>query len=213
MVETSFNGGGRDRPRIDFPVLPRSSLTYLLKIGATDRTALMQELSQVTLTPEELQLLNTEQIHLWIPIIGHGQIQGLLALGPKMGGDVFSGEDMDILRVVVQQISPIIENIHLLTDLKDHASELEKRVEERTTELYEAKERVEAILASVGDGVVVIDLDGSILTVNQAFERLSGFHAEEIRGDNLFQTIAAENGVARVTAIREALNLRRCLER
>ena len=94
----------------------------------------------------------------------------MLALGPKVGGDVFSADDMDILRVVVQQVGPVIENIHLLTDLKSYASELEKRVEERTVELYDAKERVEAILASVGDGVIVTDLDGHILTVNRAFE-------------------------------------------
>jgi len=206
VIETSFTGTGKERSRLDFPVLPRSSLTYLMKIGAAERTTLMQELSQVTLTPQELQLLNTEQIHLWIPILGHGLIQGLLALGPKMGGDVFSAEDMDILRVVVQQLSPIIENIHLLTDLKDYASELEKRVEERTSELHEAKERVETILASVGDGVVVVDLDGKILTVNQAFERLSGFSFEEICGNDLFQLIASENGTARVTSMRDALN-------
>ncbi len=205
VVEASFSGGIKEHERREFPVLPRSSLTYLLKIGAAERTALLQSLSQITLTPEEVQLLKTEQIHLWVPVIGHQQIQGLLALGPKIGGDVFSGEDLDILRVVVQQLSPIIENIHLLTDLKQHASELEKRVEERTAELYDAKERVEAILASVGDGVVVTDLEGQILTVNLAFERLSGFSSVEIRGQNLFDILSSENGVARISAMRDTL--------
>ncbi len=205
VVEASFSGSTKDRQKMSFPVLPRSSLTYLLKIGASERTALMQEISQVTLTPQEVQLLRTEQIHLWVPVIGHGQIQGLLALGPKMGGDVFSAEDMDILRVLVQQLSPVIENIHLLMDLKDHANELEKRVEERTIELYDAKERVETVLASVGDGVVVVDLDGRIQTVNRAFERLSGFSALEMRGANLFQILAAENGFTRIMAMRDSL--------
>jgi two-component system NtrC family sensor kinase len=206
VVEASFSEGSRDRPRPEFPVLPRSSLTYLMKIGATERRALLQALSEVTLTPEEIQLLRTEQIHLWVPVIGHAQIQGLLALGPKVGGDVFSGEDMDILRVVVQQLSPIIENIHLLIDLKRHASELEKRVEERTSELYDAKERVEAILASVGDGVVVTNLAGEILTVNLTFERLSGFSMDEIRGVNLFEMMANSNGAARISAMQELLS-------
>jgi PAS domain S-box-containing protein len=205
VVETSFSDQVKDRGEPRFPILPRSSLTYLLKIGASERTALLHELAQITLTPEELQLLKTEQIHLWVPVIGHGQIQGLLALGPKLSGDVFSGEDMDILRVVVQQLSPVIENIHLVMDLKEHASELEKRVEQRTAELYDAKERVEAILASVGDGVIVTDLEGYIVTVNLAFERLSGYLAEEIRGLNLFQMLAVDNGSARITAMRESL--------
>jgi PAS domain S-box-containing protein len=206
VVEASFNEGVKERDQIEFPVLPRSSLTYLMKIGAADRAALLQSLSQISLTPEELQLLNTEQIHLWVPVIGHVQIQGLLALGPKLGGDIFSGEDMDILRVVVQQLSPVIENIHLLMDLKEHASELEMRVEERTAELHDAKERVEAILASVGDGVVVTDLEGHILTVNPAFERLSGYSPGEIRGVNLFEMLSADNSPARVSAMRESLS-------
>ncbi len=207
VVEVGFSQQEKQHDKPEFPFLPRSSLTYLLKIGVVERVTLLQALSQITLTPQELQLLKTEQIHLWVPIIGHGQIQGLLALGPKLGGDVFSSDDMDILRVVVQQIGPVIENIHLLTDLKNYASELEKRVEERTAELYDAKEHVEAILASVGDGVIVTDLEGHILTVNQAFERLSGYPAQEIRGMNLFRTLAAENEPTRVTAMREALSL------
>jgi len=207
VVEASFNEGAKDRTKLDFPVLPRSSLTYLMKIGASERTALLNSLAQVSLTPEELQLLKTEQIHLWVPVVGHTQIQGLLALGPKLGGDIFSGEDMDILRVVVQQLSPIIENILLLTDLKEHASELEKRVDERTAELHDAKERVEAILASVGDGVIVTDLEGHILTVNPAFERLSGYSPGEIRGENLFEMLSAENGQARISAMRESLSV------
>ena len=194
-IEVSLNRPQDDRPRAAYPVLPRSSLTYLLKIGVVERTTLLQALSQVTISPEELRLLNTEQINLWVPVVGHGQIQGLLALGPKRGGDVFSSEDMDILRVLVQQIGPIIENIHLVTRLKDYAGELEGRVEERTAELYDAKERVEAILANVGDGVIVTDLNGCILTSNSAFERLSGYSAEELIGSSMFELFLDENNV------------------
>jgi len=51
-----------------------------------------------------------------------------MALGPKFGGDIFSGEDLDILRVVARQIGPVIENIHLLNRLREYATELEARV-------------------------------------------------------------------------------------
>jgi two-component system NtrC family sensor kinase len=171
---------------LSFSTLPRSSLNYLLRIGEVERSSLRQALSEVSFTPEEHQLLESEQVYLWVPVIGHGQVQGLMALGPKFGGDIFSGEDMDILRVVARQIGPIIENIHLLTRLRQYAAELEQRVRERTAELYDAKERVEAILASVGDGVVVSDLNGRIVTVNAAFEEQSGFDADELIGHTLY---------------------------
>ncbi len=174
-----------ERPQRNYPVLPKSSLAYLLKLGAIERDNLRIELSEISVTPEESQLLNSEQIHLWVPIIGHSQIQGLLALGPKLGGDVFSAEDLDILRILARQMGSIIENLHLLTRLRDHAAELEVRVQERTEELHNSKERVEAILASVADGVFVTDLDFIIARINPAFERQTGYSASETLGQKL----------------------------
>jgi two-component system NtrC family sensor kinase len=180
-----------DEHPLSFNRLPRSSLNYLLRIGEVERSSLQKALSEVELSPEEHQLLSSEQTYLWIPIIGHDQLQGLMALGPKVGGDIFSGEDLDILRVVARQLGPVIENIHLLNRLRQHAAELEQRVTERTAELYDAKERVEAILASVGDGVVVTDLKGHIQKVNSAFESQTGYSDTELIGRDLSDLIAA----------------------
>lgn len=185
VVEVVLRPGSTVRNTRTYPVLPRSSLSYLLKIGTVERNSLRKALSDVPITPEELQLLNSEQIHLWVPIVGHEQILGLLALGPKLGGDVFSTDDLDILRVLVRQLGPIIEKLNLLTRLIQYAAELEERVNERTAELHSSKERVEAILASVGDGVIVTDLDGKIIRANPAFEKQSGYSTSEIIGVGL----------------------------
>jgi PAS domain S-box-containing protein len=202
-VVSPFNLEEESHP--SYPALPRTSLTYLLKIGVIERKNLQRELAQVTLSPEELELLNSEQIHLWVPVIGYGRVLGLLALGPKLGGDVFSSEDLDILRSVVIQIGPIIENIYLYTRLREHADALEKRVEERTAELHDAKERVEAILGSVGDGVIVTDLERRITIVNTAFEKQSGYLAAEIVGRNLFFLVAEDNDPAKLQEMQATL--------
>jgi PAS domain S-box-containing protein len=185
VVEVVLRPGSNVQSPRTYPVLPRSSLSYLLKIGTVERNNLRKALSDIPITPEELQLLNSEQIHLWVPIVGHEQILGLLALGPKLGGDVYSTDDLDILRVLVRQMGPIIEKMNLLTRLRQHAAELEKRVKERTAELHNSKERVEAILASVGDGVIVTDLDGKIIRANPAIEKQSGYTSSEIIGKGL----------------------------
>lgn len=195
-----------DEKRISYAPLPRTSLSYLLNMGeAVERSTLRNSLSQVELSPEEHQLLNSEQVHLWVPIIGHGSILGLLALGPKIGGDIFSSEDIDILRVVARQTGPLIENIHLVTRLKRHAAELERRVAERTEELHVAKERVEAILASVGDGVVVTDLDGSLVTVNAAYEDQTGYHVSELIGQGLWSYYSDDDVQIRIRAMRNII--------
>jgi len=188
-----------------FPVLPKTSLTFLLRIGAVEKSSLSEALSEISLSPQEHELLNSEQVHLWVPVVGHGQILGLLALGPKYGGDIYSGEDMDILRVVSRQLSPIIENIHLLNQLRQYAAELETRVDERTAELYDAKERVEAILANVGDGVFVTNLEGEILTVNVAFEEQSGYLVEQLHGKKIYDLLGEQNNGNVIEDMRAAL--------
>lgn len=205
VIEVAPRPKSDNTDSLSFKTLPKNSLTYLLNIGAVGRTTLREQLAEVKLSPEEHKLLDSEQIYLWVPIIGHGQVLGLLALGPKTGGDVFSGEDMDILRIVARQIGPLIENIHLVTRLRQYAAELEKRVEERTAEVFAAKERVEAVLSSVGDGVVVTDLDGKILTVNRAFEEQSGYHANEVAGQSLYSLLNGQDNQDASDEIQETL--------
>ncbi len=206
VIEVSHREISLNTPEVTFSTLPRSSLSYLMNMGAVEKSYLRNAISELTLTPEELQLLESEQANLWVPIIGHGEVLGLLALGQRFGGDIFSGEDMDILRLVVRQIGPVIENIHLLTRLRQHAAELEERVAERTAELHNAKERVEAVLASVGDGVVVTDLTGTIQTVNAAFESMAGFRSDELIGRNLFQMLNLYNTAWMLEEMRTALD-------
>lgn len=175
------------RDQSAYSALPRSSLNYLLQMGGTmERVELKKALAQTVLSPEEERLLNSPQMHLWVPIIGHGRMLGLIALGPKFGGDEFSTEDLDIMRVLARQLSPLIENIHLVTQLRRHAEDLEQRVLERTAELNAAMERSQAILASVGEGVIVIDLIGHIQTVNEAYERQSGYQNSELTGQSIW---------------------------
>ncbi|MFN3308930.1 MAG: ATP-binding protein, partial [Anaerolineales bacterium] len=140
-----------------------------------------------------------------VPVISHQQVKGLIALGPKYGGDVFSAEDMDILRVVSRNLGPIIENIHLLNQLRQDAAELELRVQERTRELFEAKKRVEAILASVGDGVVVTTLNGTIELINQAMQVQTAYQESEILHRNYFAWLALYNPLITIESIQASL--------
>ncbi len=181
---------------VAFPILPNNSrlLQYLQELGgAIDTTSVKLAMAHEDLSEEEHAMLGFESVRLLVPIFGRKQISGVLALGPKVGGDVYSVDDLYVLGVVARQVGPLIENIHLLTQLRQYARNLEKRVEERTAELHDAKERVEAILASVGDGVIVTDLAGNIITVNSAFERQSGFCQDELAGRELYSLVSERN--------------------
>lgn len=52
-------------------------------------------------------------------------------------------------------------------------------------ELHESKERLHAILNTVTDSIVTVDLEGKINSINQATERLFEFESNELVGKNL----------------------------
>ena len=61
--------------------------------------------------------------------------------------------------------------------------------------MYEAEERYRATLMSVGDGVIVTDVDGRVRMLNPVAETLTGWRREEARGrplDEVFRVIDEE---------------------
>jgi len=59
-----------------------------------------------------------------------------------------------------------IENAQLYRELLDHAGQLEQRVRERTAQLQAQYARLDAILRSTTDGIVVADAEGEIVQAN-----------------------------------------------
>jgi PAS domain S-box-containing protein len=64
---------------------------------------------------------------------------------------------------------------------------------------------VEAVLSSVGDGVIVTDLNGVIITVNHAFEEQSGYPAVDVVGREIFTLIDGQEKGDRAQEIRQTL--------
>ncbi|MDZ4248241.1 MAG: ATP-binding protein, partial [Patescibacteria group bacterium] len=60
-------------------------------------------------------------------------------------------------------------------------------------QLTRAKARTEAFLHAVGDGLMVIDTKGTIVTVNPAFERLLGWKREEVIGKRISEVYHTVN--------------------
>lgn len=74
---------------------------------------------------------------------------------------------------------------------KSHLT-LEKKVFERTKDLEQIRSKNEAILTSIGDGLVVVDKDGKISYINNAFEEMLGWKRQEIIGKNMVEIVQQE---------------------
>ncbi len=77
--------------------------------------------------------------------------------------------------------------------LKSLYETLEKKVSERTKDLEQIRSKSEAILASIGDGLVVVDKEGRINYINKSFEEMLGWKAEEIIGKSMVQVVPRED--------------------
>ena len=78
--------------------------------------------------------------------------------------------------------------------LKKAKEELETRVEERTNELAEEKERLTVTLRSIGDGVITTDTSGRISLLNQVAEDLTGWRQVKAAGHPLLEVFHVING-------------------
>ena len=79
--------------------------------------------------------LNAE---LAIPLLLHDRLNGFLLLGEKKSGDMFSGEDIDLFETLSVQGALAVENARAYGEIEALNRDLEKKVEQRTSELEKA---------------------------------------------------------------------------
>jgi PAS domain S-box-containing protein len=78
-------------------------------------------------------------------------------------------------------------------ELKKLYSTLEKKVLRRTKDLEQIRSKNEAILTSIGDGLVVVDKEGKISYINKSFEDMLGWKTQEIVGKSMVQVVPRED--------------------
>jgi len=100
-----------------------------------------------------------------LPLKERGRVMGVLTLVHTEPG-YFHEEHRELLNSIADQISSTVERLRLYE------------------ETVRARERLDTIFRSVGDALFVTDPEGTILYVNDAFQKLTGYHFDEAIGQN-----------------------------
>lgn len=102
-----------------------------------------------------------------VPILAAGELLGVLCLGNKESGDVFTREDTDLFMTLSPEIAIAIENARLYTRV----------VEDRVHQ--------ENILSSMASGLVAIDANRRITLFNKEAQRVFNLDGAGTRGKSI----------------------------
>ena len=130
--------------------------------------------------------LSRYQLHsiLSMPVQVKGKTIGVMqALHQKVNW--FDQDDLRLAYSMVSSVGIAVENARLFNEVQVFSRQLEGRVAERTRQLAEEKEKSEAILASMADGLLVLDAQDCILTANKVAEAMLDLYLNEQRGQSI----------------------------
>lgn len=116
-----------------------------------------------------------------VPIHASGQTIGFIQL-VSAAENAFVPRQAEQLKVFAHQAGVAIRDARLYRELENYSDILEQAVQDATEELSHAKERVEAILNSSPDSILLLGLDGSIKAGNPTFEQTFGYGIDELYG-------------------------------
>ncbi|MCB0033436.1 MAG: GAF domain-containing protein, partial [Anaerolineales bacterium] len=131
------------------------------------------------------------QVELIVPLVVNGEVIGVINVEDDKP-NAFTERDLNFLETLTGQLSVAIQRVQLYEDSQFYAAELEDKVALRTLELEQEKDRMSAILDSVGEGVIFTDADGMIQYANPALCIQSGYDMEELFGRPSFMLSSSE---------------------
>ena len=160
-------------------------------------TLMLPTLQQMLQSGNPLVIPNTHQDPLWrqieqtswissyaaAPLRVQDQVIGFLNMNSDQVG-FFNERIVPRLQAFASTAAAAIQNARLYQRTQQYAAELEDRVRERTGELRTAKERIEHILVSVPEPIIVLDEENHLIHANPAGEELMVQAAEQ--GTELF---------------------------
>ncbi|MDR4509428.1 MAG: PAS domain S-box protein [Candidatus Brocadiaceae bacterium] len=118
------------------------------------------------------KVLHKEGIHarLGFPLISKGKVIGAVTFGSEKAND-FSENCYSYLWQIAPQLAIVLENTQLFNRIKT------------------SEERYKTLFNYAADSMMMIDLNGKILTVNQREEEIMGYKTEELLGKYIFDFI------------------------
>lgn len=186
-----------DGERMDNTLFPPLVLDRDIKKPGRAYAVFMQEAQIITdvADSDPGMLIGDDRVPqslLYIPMVTEGKTIGLLEF-QSYRENAYGPDTVALLGPVANQVGLTIQNARLVADLEMERSLLEQRVVERTAQLNHTKERIETILNSSSDLIILCRPDGRIDQVNPAFNTTFRFGPDAVYNQPFIQLVAPEH--------------------
>lgn len=143
-----------------------------------------------------------------MPVYAEGHVIGFINLGSVHPGQFLPKHTRRLL-AFSNQAGVAIQNARLFEAVRQHATDLRRRVAERTAELEYERAQLHAILNAMTEGVIYYDNDGHAEYINQSLARMTGYSAEEWIGaheDWAYANLIVDDAREMIEASREIVH-------
>ena len=151
-----------------------SIISWLKK---TKDILILEELKEESEVKEEGERLG---VAIWVPIVSKDELIGVISLGNKLTGDIYSYEDIGLLSTLANQTAVALENARLYE------------------EVVNARNYIQEILESMVTGVLTVDARGSLVTFNPMAETISGLSSAEVLGRSYEEVFSKKSVLVQV---------------
>ena len=174
-----------------FQVIP-SGWGIIGRVAQNSQAVLIEDVKQ---DPAYMAAAPNVQSEIAVPLIVDDQVVGVLNIETTSGRHLHQ-EDLELITAISEHVSIGMQrtslyiaeqgqrqraqelagtNAALYAETLRYAEELEQHVEERTAQLQQAKDQVEAVLSASSDGILLLNASAQIRQANPAFALLFGY--------------------------------------
>ena len=141
------------------PILPMAIVNYVIR---TQENVVLNNATEVKQFIRDPYIIATQpKSILCSPLLDRGKLNGILYLENNLTTDAFTSDRLEVLKILSAQAAISIENARLYRQLEDYNRNLELKVNERTQELSQTLEILQATQAELMFENELLRADGS----------------------------------------------------
>jgi len=159
------------------------NVSHVEELIKNDYPVILEEMAE----SEAKEWFRANGVGMAVPLTAKSGRIGVLFLGLKRSGDMYSNQDLDLLTILAPEAAVALENARSYKEIQEFSRTLEQKVEERTRELRESQKRElelkdEFVFIATHDlRTPVTAIDGYLSLIKNDGEKFSASTQENMR--------------------------------